>query len=222
MVSSLTFGLPPLVEYDTSHPVIRTRRVHAMEWIHGCPVEFAFSIIKINAWRAQNLNGTVAPNELWKEIEAAAWAWQPRGDYGPDCESSKLVARLATQEGWRHTVLIYLYMGMCGATSHDPRVQASAQQLCRLQGAMGPNLVVGVHFVIPLLLGAICTRSEAQRSRFRKAIMQAGDNKVWLSKSVRFASVLDHLWHGAAANGAAVTWEDYVNARKAVVRIDVL
>ncbi|KAG9123514.1 hypothetical protein FRC07_014840 [Ceratobasidium sp. 392] len=110
MVSSLTFGLPPVVEYDTSHPVITTREVHAMEWIHGCPVEFAFSIIKINAWRAQNLNGTVAPDELWKEIEAAAWVWQPRGDYGPDRESSKLVARFATQEGWRHAVLIYLYM----------------------------------------------------------------------------------------------------------------
>ncbi|KAG8779041.1 hypothetical protein FRC12_024671 [Ceratobasidium sp. 428] len=110
MVSSLMFGVAPLVEYDTSHPVIRTREAHAMEWVHGCPVDFAFLVLKINTWRAQSLVGRAAPDELLKEIEAAAWVWKPRCDYGPDHESWKIIARFATQEGWRHAVLIYLYL----------------------------------------------------------------------------------------------------------------
>ncbi|KAG9122907.1 hypothetical protein FRC07_000522, partial [Ceratobasidium sp. 392] len=56
--------------------------------------------------------------------------------------------------------------------------------------------------------GAICAGNEAQRSGFRKAIMQAGDHKVWLLRSVQLVAVLDHLWHGAAANGAPILWED--------------
>ncbi|KAG8743393.1 hypothetical protein FRC10_012119 [Ceratobasidium sp. 414] len=73
--------------------------------------------------------------------------------------------------------------------------------------------------VHPMEWAAMCTRTETDRSRLRKAIAQPG-NKGWLLKGVQFASVLDHLWHGAAANGAPITWNDYVNSRKATVHID--
>ncbi|KAG8710289.1 hypothetical protein FRC09_000197 [Ceratobasidium sp. 395] len=221
MVSSLTLGVTPLIEYDTSHPVIRTCEVHPLEWVHGCPLEFAFAILKINTWAAQNATGRTAPAEIWEEIEATAWAWTPRCDYGPDHESRRIMARFAGQEGWRHAVLIYLYMRMCGANSHDARVQASVQQISRLCGVVSPSLSIGLHFVVPLLLAAICTPSEAQRNRLRAAIAEPGENKIWLLQTVQLAFVLDHLWHGAAANGAAVTWDDYVSSRRAVVPIDI-
>ncbi|KAG8701398.1 hypothetical protein FRC08_004101 [Ceratobasidium sp. 394] len=215
---SLTFGLPPLIEYDTSHPVIPTPEVHPMEWIHGCPPAFAYSIIKINSWRAQNPGGCAEP-DTWREMEAATWAWRPTCDYGPDSESWRTVARFATQEGWRHAVLIYLYLGMVGLDSNDPRVQSSTRQISHLYDSVKSHIAVGMHFLIPLLLAAICTRTETDRSPLRKAIAKSGD-KAWLLKGVEFASLVDHLWHGAAANGAPITWNDYVNSRKATVYID--
>jgi hypothetical protein len=117
-MSSLAFGVPPLIEYDTSHPPIRTREVHPMEWVHGCPTELAIIIIKINIWRAHNQAGDGEDmGRVSNEIETAAWAWHPRYDYGLDRESWKGVARLAVQEGWRHATLIYLYMVCPIATS---------------------------------------------------------------------------------------------------------
>ncbi|KAG9085896.1 hypothetical protein FS749_004035 [Ceratobasidium sp. UAMH 11750] len=215
---SLTFGTPPLIEYDTSHPVIPTPDIHPMEWVHGCPISFVYSIIKINSWRARNPGGRAEP-DTWKEMEAATWAWRPTCDYGPDSESWRTVARFATQEGWRHAVLVYLYLGMCGLDSNDPRVQSSARQISHLYDIIKPSVAVGILFRIPLLLAAVCARTETARSRLRKAIAESGD-KGWLLKGAEFELVIDHLWHGAAVNGAPITWNDYVNSRKATIHID--
>ncbi|QRV96640.1 Fungal Zn(2)-Cys(6) binuclear cluster domain [Ceratobasidium sp. AG-Ba] len=43
-IISLTFGTQALVEYDLSHPLIQTNGEHPMEWLHGCPAQFMFSI----------------------------------------------------------------------------------------------------------------------------------------------------------------------------------
>ncbi|KAG9089947.1 hypothetical protein FRC06_001285 [Ceratobasidium sp. 370] len=210
-IMSLSFGIPPLVEYDTSHPVIQTPEVHPTEWVHGCPTAFAYSIIKINTWRAQNPGGRAEP-DTWQEIEAATWAWRSKCDYGPDPESWRIVARADTKH-------LGHPQGMCGLNSHDPRVQSSTRQIGRLYDTIKANISVGIHFLVPLLLAAICTRSEIERSRLRKVIAQPND-KAWLLKGVEFESVLDHLWHGAAADGAPITWDDYVNSRKATIHID--
>ncbi|KAG9122279.1 hypothetical protein FRC07_001428 [Ceratobasidium sp. 392] len=213
-LTSFTFGVPPLIEFNTSHPVFRTSEAHPMEWVHGCPVEFIFWIAKINAWRAQSPHDCEDLDSVWKDIESATWAWRPRYNHGKGAhESWKTIARFATQEGWRH-------VGMCGVDNHDLRVQSSMQQIGRLQRMMKDDLGVDMHFVVPLLVAAICTRSKAEQSQFYSAITRFGDNKPWLFKGFKFALVLDHLWHGAAANGAPITWNNYVNSRKKIIYID--
>ncbi|KAG8793479.1 hypothetical protein FRC12_002620 [Ceratobasidium sp. 428] len=110
MITSLMSGLPPLVEYDTSHPVIHSHGGYPMEHIHGCPTQFAFSIVRINQWRARHPHGGLEENTDWRVIEKEVWEWRPSCDNGPDSESLRLVMRLALQEAWRHALLIYLYM----------------------------------------------------------------------------------------------------------------
>lgn len=109
-LSSLCFGVPPLIEYDTSVPAaeINQSQTQRIESIHGCTATFAISIIMINVWRAHNHNPPVKYS--WQEIEAEICAWRPRPDDGPPVDAWKTVARLAIQEGWRHVALIYLYM----------------------------------------------------------------------------------------------------------------
>ncbi|KAG8743394.1 hypothetical protein FRC10_012120 [Ceratobasidium sp. 414] len=208
-ISGLMFGMPPLVEYDTSHPLTRTRESHPLEWVNGCAVDFVMAIVKINIWRARDMECMVEPDSGWREVEASVWAWCPRHDHEPNNDSQKLVANLAVQEAWRHAVLIYLYMGMCGVTSHDPRVESSVRQIGQLLSVL--ELGTGA---------AIATPSETQRGRFRDAILKSAGNKAWITSSIGLVSVIDHLWHTAAAGGAPVTWGDYVNSRKATLRID--
>ncbi|KAG8710290.1 hypothetical protein FRC09_000198 [Ceratobasidium sp. 395] len=156
-VTSLTFGTTPLIEYDTSHPVIRAREAHPMEWVHGCPVELLFLVVKINSWRARDQDGLEKPGADWKEIETAAWAWRSAYTYAPDRDSWRTVARFAMQEAWRHAVLIYLYLARlqraCGVNTHDPRVQSSARQIIRLQ-TVTKSVVggIGTHVFVPVLL----------------------------------------------------------------------
>ena len=109
-ISSLCFGVPPLIEYDTSAPVseIGPSHTHRIESKHGCAAEFVVGILKINVWRAHNGNPPVKHG--WEEIEADIWSWRPGPDDGLSDDSWKSVARLAILEGWRHTGLIYLYM----------------------------------------------------------------------------------------------------------------
>ncbi|KAG8796484.1 hypothetical protein FRC12_021117 [Ceratobasidium sp. 428] len=216
---SLIYGTPPLVEYDTSHPISRVEHNHLADWDIGCYLDMFFLIMKINQWRTRRSGGYVNDTMLWKEIEKDILAWRPC-EFAPDSESSRVVMRSAIQEGWRHAALIYLYMAMCGVTTHDPRVQASVKQLSRLHDIIISQPAAGMPTLGSLLLAAVCARSESDRRKFR-AVVSRSNNSTWLVKSMGFATVLDHLWSGAAANGAPVTWENYIASRKATIDLGV-
>ncbi|QRV82475.1 Fungal specific transcription factor domain [Ceratobasidium sp. AG-Ba] len=218
LITSLVFGTPPLVEYDTSHPAVQTDEKHSIEGVHGCPAEFALSIAAINQWRAQHPKSY--PEGLpWKEIEDRICEWRPAS--GSDSESRRLVTRFAAQEGWRHAVLIYLYMGMCGVNNYDRRVQSSVRQISRLYEIVSSEFAAGMHLTVPFLLAgaAICARGEADRTKFRAVIAHMGHKKTWLLRGMDFGPVLDHLWYGVAADGGPITWSDYVGSRRAVMEV---
>ncbi|KAG8750936.1 hypothetical protein FRC12_012688 [Ceratobasidium sp. 428] len=220
-ISSFTFGVPPLVEYDTSHPMIEGQDSRAIGWIHGCPSRFMLLVVKINQWRAQHPNSCMEGSSPWKEIEEDAWAYRPSCGYDPGSDSGRHVLRVAVQEGWRHAVLIYLYMGMCGVTSHDPRVQSSVQQISNSYNITKMQSATGMHLLAPVLLAGICTRSETDRAKFRALVSQSRYNNMLLLQSMKYAGVLDHLWRGVAANGGPVTWDDYIASRRAVIDLGV-
>eukprot|EP01099_Mayorella_cantabrigiensis_P002288 TRINITY_DN200_c0_g1_i1.p1 TRINITY_DN200_c0_g1~~TRINITY_DN200_c0_g1_i1.p1 ORF type:complete len:615 (-),score=-31.21 TRINITY_DN200_c0_g1_i1:59-1903(-) len=219
-LTSLTFGVPPLIEYDTSASVseISLLQSQRIESIQGCTAIFAIGIIKINAWRAYN-HGPPA-SYIWEAIEADVWSWEPQPEDGPPDDSWKSIARLAIKEGWRHAVLIYLYMGMCRRTSYDPLVQSSVQQIMNLLEVIRLDDPLCVHFFFACLLAGICVRSEKQRGQIRTYMNEARKNTAWFFSGTDMASVLDHLWHGAAANGGEVTWEDYIRSRRAKIYIN--
>lgn len=43
---------------------------------------------------------------------------------------------------------------------------------------------------------------------------------LWLMAGSDFVPVLDHLWHGAAADGRAIQWSDYLASRQIALPID--
>ncbi|KDN38215.1 hypothetical protein RSAG8_09614, partial [Rhizoctonia solani AG-8 WAC10335] len=72
------------------------------------------------------------------------------------------VAWLAVQESWRLTLLVYLYLAVCGASSDEPRVQLCVSQLLRVVGTVrkhdSPD--VRITFVIQyLMVGCAIDRS---------------------------------------------------------------
>ena len=67
----------------------------------------------------------------------------------------------------------------------------------------------------------ICVRGEKQRAQIRESMAQSKKNTTWMFRGMDVVPVLNHLWHGVAANGGAVKWEDYVDSRRAKIYMDV-
>ncbi|CAE6472964.1 unnamed protein product [Rhizoctonia solani] len=210
---SLVLGVPTLAEYDsTGLPTAPGTNISA-DWfhdVHGAPAEMVIIISEVHSRRAQ------VKIVDWLELEMRTWSWgQVDTRYE---ESSQLIYRAAIQEAWRHATLMYIYMGMCGATSHDGRVQASVYQIIKLVDVVGDTNING-HLTGPLIVAGIAARYESQRTLIFNKLNSYSGVRVWLLQGADFARVLNHLWHGPAICGAAVGWDDYVQKRYEVLPI---
>ncbi|CAE6467875.1 unnamed protein product [Rhizoctonia solani] len=213
-VTSLLLGVLPLVEYDYDGECDSAS--HGFEWMHGIPVPLIETISKVNSWRA---GSRAAPLDDWHNLESHVLAWQPQLAVAEDEEFGvDITVRLAIQEGWRHVTLIYIYMGMCGVSSHDARVQASIRQIIRLGEAVD-NLPIGVHVFAHCVVVGLGARYEKHRSFIHDKLLSFKGTRVWLFRGSEFSRVLEHLWHGVGAGGAPVTWDDYARSRSAVLPI---
>ena len=216
--AAMAFGLPQQVEYDTSMKHLPTSST-AHEWVHSTPMEFQIALAEINACRDKSPNA-----RCWEEIERKLTTWQARlTEVDKSWESWMTIAWFAVQESWRHALLIYLYMSVCGALSDDPRVQASVSQILQVISTVrkreSPD--VNVPFFIQYLMAGICARSEKQRSIARENLANVSDTKFWLMRAIDFVPVLDDLWHGAAANGRPIRWSDYLRSREKALPVVV-
>lgn len=171
-VSSLAFGIPPLLHYDTTPtPIEPVKNSHLLEWVYGCPADIIILLAKINSRRASRWiesPPTVLDAEEWKVVEKLLNAWTPTIEKVD--ESSSLVLRLAIQESWRQAGFIYLYMvrfyrlvsglvlmievvkGMCGLSSDDLRVQRPVKQIAQLARTIEPGAQLEPHMFLPCLI----------------------------------------------------------------------
>ncbi|KAJ1305321.1 hypothetical protein OPQ81_000341 [Rhizoctonia solani] len=146
---SMAYSLPQLVEYDTSISSL-PEEIYSYSWAHGCPTGFQIALAEINACREGQVTST---GRDWRAIEHTLLTWHSRpSPQEAEWESWMVVAWLAVQESWRHALLAYLYMALCGASSDDPRVQSSVRQLLRIVKIVKKpeRPVASVHFLCPV------------------------------------------------------------------------
>ncbi|KDN40034.1 hypothetical protein RSAG8_08355, partial [Rhizoctonia solani AG-8 WAC10335] len=184
------------------------------ECIHGSPAEFQIALTQINACRDRSPNA-----HDWKEIELWLLTWQARDiipiKYSSGWESWMVVAWLAVQESWRHTLLAYLYMSVCGTTSGDEKVRSSVRQILQILETVRKQQALDTEVNVPCflqyLMAGICSQNEKHRAIVRKKLGDICGTRLWLMRGTDFVPVLDHLWHGAAADGRPITWGDYLS-----------
>ncbi|QRW11358.1 Fungal specific transcription factor domain [Ceratobasidium sp. AG-Ba] len=218
LMCAMAYGLPQMMEYDTTTPPVESG-VHPAELVHGCPPAMQFILADINKLCSWNLIGPIAN---WRTVEQRLLDWQPNLRPPTDEEDSwKGVARLAVQESWRHTLLVYLYMAVCGASSDEPKVATSVRQIFRIMSTVKyeQQPIADAHFFMQYLIGGAFTPNEKHRALARSKLSDGFANKFWLLGVDRFVPVLDHLWHGAAGNGQAIQWSDYLHSRQTMMPI---
>ncbi|KAG9124374.1 hypothetical protein FRC07_011843 [Ceratobasidium sp. 392] len=214
---SMLYALPQAVDYDTTVQPFGTD-IHIVEWVYGCPVELQMVLADINA----RFNRSRAGKDFdWQRMEQRLKSWKPAMSTSEEDQSWRAVARLAVQESWRHTLLIYLYMALCEITSDDARVQASVRQVFQLTSTVKPTEApsINIHLFAQYLVAGACARSETQRAVARERLGGGFDEGLMILRSSDFVPVLDHLWHGAAANGQPIRWSDYARSRQATLPI---
>ncbi|EUC67674.1 fungal Zn(2)-cys(6) binuclear cluster domain protein, putative [Rhizoctonia solani AG-3 Rhs1AP] len=214
VITPFVLGVPPFVEYvyDGECDSIS----HGLEWIHGIPVLLLQVLSQVNSWRTSS---RIALGD-WEDLERRVLTWQPSCDMLTEDSATESVyaARVALQEGWRHVVLIYIYMGLCGASSHDSRVQASVHRIIQL-GETVAKMSIGVHLFSHCVVAGLAARLEKHRLLVNEMLLSFKDTRLWLFQGPHFSRVLYHLWHGVGAEGAPVKWDDYVRSRCAVIPI---
>ncbi|KAH7338018.1 hypothetical protein B0J17DRAFT_660423 [Rhizoctonia solani] len=220
IITALTLGIPPLLQYDTSSSWVDKAPGHYMEWIYGFPVRLLIILAEINAWRTSRMIGSVAQNQSHsRNVAGLLSSWNPIVNYTD--EPSNDIARFAIQEAWRQATLIYLYMGMCEVNSADPRVERAVQQVVHLGNSITIGSALERHILIPCLIAGIAARQEKHRATLRSKVSGELSRKVnplvLLVRGFDFVAVLDHLWHGAGSGGSPVMWEDYVKSRCVVL-----
>ncbi|CAE6388982.1 unnamed protein product, partial [Rhizoctonia solani] len=210
VILSFLLGAPPMIEYGYEG----TCDGDGFEWIHGIPSALLQIISQINSWRA----GSRVHLDCWQDLELCVFAWKPlQATLGESfVPGSTAFERAVVQEGWRHVVLIYIYMGICGVSSHDPRIQASVDVIFQLAEKMR-NSRIGIHMLPHCVVAGIAARLEKQRIRVYEKLNSFLDPRAWLLRGPQFNRALYHLWHSTGAGGKAVTWDDYIRARDTVM-----
>ncbi|KAF8686354.1 hypothetical protein RHS04_00148 [Rhizoctonia solani] len=214
-VYAMASGLPQQLNYDTTMHQ-RPSAASLYQWIHGCPTEFQLILADINACRDRF---PMARDK--KEIENWLLTWQPHPSDYIFAESWMTVTWYAVQESWRLSLLVYLYLAVCGVSSNDQRIQLYIRQITQVVGAVKKRGSSGKHicFFIQYLMVGICARNETHRKIARDKLLAPSESKLWLIRTADFVPVLDHLWHGTAANGNPIKWSDYMRSREAVLPI---
>ncbi|KAL5633984.1 hypothetical protein ACGC1H_005986 [Rhizoctonia solani] len=210
VMASMAYGVPHFAEYNTDIEPFHTE-LHPAEWMNCVPGEFLILLAKINICRDQ---GLLAGD--WQDLERRLVTWEPRLRFEPKgLDSDRSVAWLALQETWRQTLLIYLYLTLCGARTDDPRIQFSLRQLFQLVGTIKRQVsrIANVHFFVQYLIAGVCSRTEKQRRLVRERLGCAAESRFWLFHGPGIIPVLDHLWLGAAIGGQSITWDDYIRSR---------
>lgn len=218
-LAALALGIPPLLHYDTTYYPDQSHGDSYLELVYGCPARITVLLAQINSWRASRW--MEQPNldaNQWIEAEELLQSWSPPLE--SEGESYDLVGRFAIGESWRHAVFIYLYMGMCGVNSADPRVQTSVRQVVQLASTVEPGNRHEHHLFIPCLIAGAAARQEKHRAVIRTKIAASRRERFWVLPGADFVPVLDHLWHGVGVNGSPATWDDYINSRCAVLPLD--
>ncbi|CAE6459090.1 unnamed protein product [Rhizoctonia solani] len=211
---SFLLGVTPLVEYAYEGTCDSEHR--GFEWIHGVPIALFQIIAQVSSWRA----GSRVHLDDWQTLEQRVLEWESPyamldKPFSPD---STNVERATVQEGWRHVLLIYIYMGICGVSSYDSRVQASADRIFRLTKTLSSSRI-SIHMLPHCVVAGVAARLEKHRVAIYDKLISFQDARPWYFCGAQFSQFLYHLWHGVGSAGAAVTWDDYVQSRHAVIPI---
>ncbi|QRV93021.1 Fungal specific transcription factor domain [Ceratobasidium sp. AG-Ba] len=202
---SLSTCRPMIFCYDTTVSGLAVdANKGGLQWRIGIPDQLLVVLALMNTLRqkyAPNLDSATIDS-----LEVQITSFKPNIERSGD--SYLYIARLIVQECWRQFMYIYLYMGLCGANSHDPCVKRVLKRFIKTLDSVKPGRMPDAFLVTPMSLAGIA----AYKDRDRAIVRQRLQNICGPSQQGTYVNdallILETIWTTADAQHRPAVWLD--------------
>ncbi|CAE6413693.1 unnamed protein product [Rhizoctonia solani] len=156
IVLSAILNRPMYFRYDTTFPTgvyestFNIENGPGLRWTNGIPDRLVITLARMNAL-LEEFGPDVDPKIL-QELEMEIKGF--KSVIIASTDPSLAAGRLVVQESWRQAAFIYLYMGLCGADSHDARVIKAHDEFMELLTRTKPGRIPDSFLTLPLPIGS--------------------------------------------------------------------
>ncbi|KAB5590222.1 Starch synthase [Ceratobasidium theobromae] len=205
---SFTLARPLFFRYDVNYtPEICNQLMQGscgMQWLYGIPDQF----IIILAWIStlyEDYGSSVIPEqvaEIEREIDSV------RITPGQSTDPILTVWRLAVQECWRQTVLIYLYVTLCGARADDPRVMKAVKSFVGLVDGVKAGRNPDSFLFFPIMFSGAFAYRKRDRDLIRKRMAGLQECTNPGTAGYECLTGLANVWARTDAERRPAEWSD--------------
>ncbi|QRV90833.1 Fungal specific transcription factor domain [Ceratobasidium sp. AG-Ba] len=168
-------------------------------WVVGCPDAFTMLLVQIINLRQSNIPQFEKLVRAVR-IEEIARAWIIRPTRTLNCLLR--IERMATQEIWRHTIILYLYNVIHKASPTNEVVQKSVKQIIDLASTIRPGRNPDCLLPVPYFIAATFATSPKDKHILKTRVAGTG-NEAFVESLVK---TLDDLWKESDDTGKRVDW----------------
>ncbi|CAE6436979.1 unnamed protein product [Rhizoctonia solani] len=206
ILSSMALSRPTLLNYESD---IHNRPQYdssndpdkGVEWVFGCPDTLAILMARTSALRHASFppeEKAVRGNEIQQLIRD--WKFRPV----PAQRSALRVARVASQEIWRHAAILYVHQSIFKSDSSSPIVSNSVKLIIQIASTLTPGVNPDCFLAVPYFIAGSFATTQKDRYTLRSRILTSG-NEGFLRHLV---ATLEDLWKETDAQGRLTTWSE--------------
>ncbi|QRV91350.1 Fungal specific transcription factor domain [Ceratobasidium sp. AG-Ba] len=212
VLMSLGSGHPMMFQYDVSSadPQFEVSVAHAnadalhLQWMHGCPGEFIVILARMHNIR--DAPGYTVHTQEVDELEKWIRDWRPR--VSSSGQPHLAVSRLAINECWRQTLLIYLFMGICRAGSDDVQVAQALKDFLKLIRTLQPSRFPDIFLLFPFLVAAVASNRLKDRNKIYGRVSLLRECGIANTASSDIVAMMINIWKRADLEGRPMYWAD--------------
>ncbi|KEP50084.1 fungal-specific transcription factor domain protein [Rhizoctonia solani 123E] len=173
-------------------------------WCYGVPDRLVIIFARMNAL-LEDFGSGVDMREV-RELEAEIKEVKPIVVASAD--PILAVGRLVVQESWRQAAYIYLYMGLCGANSHDARVIKAHDDFMEVFVRTKPGRIPDSFMVLPLPILGIATRHPDDQELLKRRMLALSECARRGTTGNQFIRMLECIWGLVNDSGRPTSWSD--------------
>ncbi|CAE6444940.1 unnamed protein product [Rhizoctonia solani] len=174
-----------------------------MQWFYGVPDRLVVTLARMNALREDY--GDCVDATIIQELESEIANFQPVLRLLD--EPTLMVCKLVVQECWRQAAYIYLYMGLCGANSLDPRVRLAQARFMELFQGAKPGRNPDVFLILPMIMLGVATHSTEEQDMIHRRMMNQPECSRQGTSGNDLLKILNEIWTRPKRLGPVV-WYD--------------